>query len=98
MGGTTLVGWWLSKNVFTNRSLPSLLLLGAAMRIAYFIFELAFSRAGELFGGTVWYLITGIDALRALYAFGVEMALLVVVFIVHVRVRGERARMLTHLQ
>jgi hypothetical protein len=97
LGGTTLVGWWLSRTVFTNRSLPSLLLLGASMRLAYFILQIALSRAGELFGGTVWYLITGVAAWRSLFALGVEMALLVVIFVMHIVLRGERARMLTHL-
>jgi hypothetical protein len=97
IGGTTLVGWWLSKAIFTNRSLPSLLLLGAAMRLAYFLLELGFSRVGSLFGGTVWYLPGSINALRGFSSIGIEMAVLVVVFGVHIRLRGDRARMLTHL-
>ena len=97
LGGTTLVGWRLSRTLLTNRSLPSLLLLGASMRLAYFILQLAFSRAGELVGGTAWYLISGVGARRTLYALGIEMALLAIIFVVHISLRGERARMLTHL-
>ncbi len=97
VGGTTLTGWWLSRTVFTNRSLPSLLLLGASMRLAYFILQLAFSRAGELVGGTVWYMITGVAVWRSLFAVGIEMALLVLFFMTHIRLRGERSRMLSHL-
>ena len=36
---TVIVGRWLSKTVLTNRSLPSLVILGAAMRLIYFVFE-----------------------------------------------------------
>jgi hypothetical protein len=97
ISSTTLAGWWLSKTVLTNRSLPSLMLLGAAMRLVYFLFELCFSRISGLVGGTVWYLITGINPVRVLEAFGLEMLFLLVFFTIHVRVRGERARMLTHL-
>jgi hypothetical protein len=67
------------------------------MRLAYFILQIAISRAGELVGGTVWYLITGVAAWRSLFALGIEMALLVVIFVMHIVLRGERARMLTHL-
>ncbi len=95
--GTVLAGWWLSKTVLTNRSLPSILILGGAMRIAYFIFEAAFSRLSGLVGGTVWYLPTGINPGRVLAAFAIEMLLLAGFFFIHVKVRGERARMLTHL-
>jgi hypothetical protein len=95
--GTAFVGWWLSKTVLTNRSLPSLMILGGAMRIAYFIFEAGFSRLSGLFGGTVWYLPTGINIGRVLTAFAIEMLILLGFFVIHMRVRGERARMLTHL-
>jgi hypothetical protein len=94
---TALTGWWLSKTVLTNRSLPSLIMLGAAMRIIYFIYELVLSRMGQLFGGSVWYMVTGIDIWRALTAFGIEMAALSLVFFIYVRSRGELSRMLTHL-
>jgi hypothetical protein len=32
LSATAFSGWWLSRTVLTNRSLPSLLLLGAVMR------------------------------------------------------------------
>jgi len=94
---TVLVGWWLSKTILTNRSLPSLILLGTAMRLAYFIFELAFSRMAEIFGGSVWYMASGIDLWRMLIAFGIELAALIAFFIIYMRSRGERSRMLTHV-
>jgi hypothetical protein len=97
LGGTTLAGWWMSKTVLTNRSLPSLMLLGAAMRLIYFIFELGFSRVSALAGGTVWYLVSGIQATHVVAAFGIEMLILAVFFFVQLRLRGDRSRMLTHL-
>lgn len=95
--GTAASGWWLSKTVLTNRSLPSLMLLGTAMRIAYFLLEAGVSRLSGLFGGTVWYLPSGINIGRVFGAFGIEMLILAIVFVAHMRIRGERARMLTHL-
>ena len=97
LAATTLIGWRLSKTVFTNRSLPSLIILGTAMRLAFFIFELVFSRMAQIFGGSVWYMILAIDLWRVFVAFGIEMAALVVFFFVYMRSRGERSRMLTHL-
>jgi len=97
LGGTTFVGWWISKNVLTNRSLPSLILLGTLMRLAYFILELAFSRLAEVFGGTVWYKIASVNVWGASEAFALEMLALIIFFFVHVRVRGDHARMLTHV-
>jgi hypothetical protein len=97
LAATALFGWYLARTVFTNRSLPSLIMLGVAMRIAYFVFELAFSRAAEVFGGTVWYEASAIDPVRVLGAFGIELASLAFVFIIYVRSRGERSRMLSHL-
>jgi hypothetical protein len=97
VAATTLAGWWISKTVLTNRSLPSLLLLGAAMRAAYFIFELGTSRLGEIAGGTVWYRVSGVRALGLAEAFGLEMLVLAACFFIYVRLRGERSRMLTHL-
>jgi hypothetical protein len=97
LAATALVGWWLSKTVLTNRSLPSLVLLGAAMHLAFFVFELAVSRAAQIFGGSVWYMVSEIDLWRALIAFGIEMAVLAIIFIIYVRLRGERSRMLTHV-
>ena len=94
---TVLVGWWLSKTILTNRSLPSLILLGTAMRLAYFIFELAFSRMAEIFGGSVWYMVMSINFLNVLLAFGIELVALVAAFMIYVRSRGEHSRMLTHL-
>jgi len=97
VAAAALCGWWISRTVLTNRSLPSLILLGAAMRLAYFIFELAFSRAAELFGGSVWYLMSAIQVESVLAAFGIELATLAIVFIIYARLRGERSRMLTHV-
>lgn len=97
IAATAMVGWWLSKTLLTNRSLPSLIILGAAVRLAYFIFELIFSRTAQIFGGTVWYMVTGIDLIRVLTAFGIELVVLVAVFMIYVRTRGEHSRMLTHL-
>lgn len=95
--GTTVAGWWISRAVLTNRSLPSLLLLGAAMRVAYFLLEAGLSRVSGFFGGTVWYMPSGISLSRVFAAFAIEMLLLLVFFAVHMKARGERARMLTHL-
>jgi len=97
LAATAVFGWWLSRTVLTNRSLLSLIMLGAAMRLAYFVFETVVSRAAELFGATVWYMASTMDPLSALAAFGIEMAALVVVFIIYVRSRGERSGMLTHV-
>jgi hypothetical protein len=97
VAATAFAGWWLSKTVLTNRSLPSLILLGAGMRLAYFIFELVFSRTAQVFGGSVWYMVTSINFLNVLLAFGIELVALVVAFMVYVRSRGEHSRMLTHL-
>lgn len=94
---TALSGLWLSKTVLTNRSLPSLVLLGAVMHAVYFVFELVFSRASQLFGGSVWYRLRGADLPRNFIAFAIEMAILAIIFIIYVRSRGERSRMLTHL-
>lgn len=97
VGGTTVAGWWVSKTVLTNRSLPSLLLLGAAMRATYFVLELGVSRLGQLAGATVWYRVSDVRILGLAEAFGLEMLALAACFLVYVRARGERARMLTHL-
>jgi len=97
LAATALFGWYLARTVLTNRSLPSLIMLGVAMRLGYFIFEIAFSRAAEFFGGTVWYMVSTIDLPRVLGAFGVELAALAVIFVIYVRSHGERSRMLSHL-
>lgn len=97
LGGTTFVGWWMSKNVLTNRSLPSLILLGTVMRLAYFVFELVFSRLAGIFGGTLWYKIGSIDVIGAGEAFVIEMLALIIFFFVYVRIRGDHSRTLTHV-
>jgi len=97
VGGMVLTGWWLSKSVLTNRSLPSLLLLGLSMRLVFSFFEIIVSRVGELVGSSVWYIMVFAENWRMLFAFGIEMFLLVFVFVAHARLRGERTRMLTHL-
>jgi len=94
---TVITGWWLSKTVLTNRSLPSLILLGIGMRVSYFIFELSFSRASQIFGGSAWYLVSDINISGVLIACGIELCALFVAFMIYVRVRGEHSRMLTHL-
>lgn len=94
---TTLVGWWLSKTVLTNRSLPSLILLGAAVHVAYFLFELIFSRIAQIFGGSVWYMISVFDLRRMLVAAVLELLALVLFFIIFMRALGERSRTLAHL-
>ncbi len=97
LAATALAGLWLSKTVLTNRSLPSLVLLGVGMHAAYYVFELAFSNAARLFGGTVWHHFGPFDFAGALAAFAIEMAALAAIFMVYVRSRGDRSRMLTHL-
>lgn len=97
IGGLALAGWWIAKNILTNRSLPSLILLGLAMRVIYLFLELGFSRLGEVFDGTVWYKLTGVSAGRLFEASGIELLILVVCFIIHLRLRGERSRMLSHV-
>jgi hypothetical protein len=98
LGATAFFGWWISRTVLTNRSLPSLIILGVSMRAIYFVFELIVSRAAELFGGTVWYKITQVDFFHAFTASAAEMVALAAIFSIYVRVRGERSRMLTHVQ
>ncbi len=97
VGGAALAGRWVAKKVLTNRSLPSLVMLALAVRVAYFALEAAVSRMSQVFGGTVWYRLGLTNLANVAMAFTVEMAVLIVVYIIHVRVRGERSRMLVHI-
>lgn len=97
VGGTAFAGWWIAKNVLTNRALPSLILLGAAMRVTYFILEVSISRFSELAGGSVWYRVGLMNWRNVALAFAIEMIIMIVFFMIHVRIRGERTRMLTHV-
>jgi len=97
MLATFLVCFWLSRSFLTNRSLPSLLMLGAAAPIAFVIFEAGLSRALAAVGGTVWFSFAGVSVLSLLVSMALELGLLTVIFIIYLRFRGERSRMLTHL-
>lgn len=97
LAGTAAVGYYLSQIFLTNRSLPSFLLLGAVMRVVYFLFELSVSRLSVFVGGTVWYSFSGRNLLDVFSAFGLELLFLVAIFIGYVRWRGDRSRMLSHI-
>jgi hypothetical protein len=98
VGLTAAAGWWIGRNVLTNRALPSLLILFLVIRFIYFILQSSLSRLGKFVGGNFWYLPGESGTLGLLITVALELFCVVGYYLIHIRLRGEQSRMLTHVQ
>ena len=97
MGAALAAGRWLSQTYLTNRSLPSLMLLGAALSLISLFAEFIVTYVFSLLIGSVSYIVSWESIPASAAALGLGLLIMAVYFMINVRLRGERSRMLTHL-